>query len=118
MATSDPEGMLAFPRGIIAADKAATSEVAALVLEESIDEIVLGYSASLAGVDNPVQTKIEAFKKSLAEACDKPIHFEKEFLTSFEARRYATNERVDDSAAALILQRYLDRHQNHDLDEE
>ncbi len=118
LATSDPTGMLAFPRGILENSAAATSEVAALVRDEHIDEIVLGYSAGLDGSDNPVQTKIEVFKKSLSEACKKPIHFEKEFLTSFEARRYATNERVDDSAAALILQRYLDRHQNHSLDEE
>ena len=109
VAVSDDGGMLAFPKVIIENSGAATSEVAAIVAEEKIDEIVLGYSANLSGADNPVQEKIEEFKKSLIEACGKPIHFEKEFLTSFEARRYSTSERVDDSAAALILQRYLDR---------
>jgi RNase H-fold protein (predicted Holliday junction resolvase) len=83
---------------------------------------VLGESLDLSGQKNEIMQEIEIFKKNLAEL-RLPIHYEKEFLTSVEARGRSgkeknnarktktktTKTKVDDMAAALILQRYLDK---------
>ena len=37
------------------------------------------------------------------------IFFEKEWLSTVEARRYDDRKDADDSAAAIILQRFLDK---------
>jgi len=68
---------------------------------------------------------IEDLKKTLEIELDMPVYYEKEFMTTIEARGRAgkevnnarkvakgKEERADASAAALILQRFLDRNNN------
>ncbi|MEK9182467.1 MAG: Holliday junction resolvase RuvX, partial [Patescibacteria group bacterium] len=73
-----------------------------------------------------LSARIEVFILELQEKFNLPIHKQKEFLTSVEARREGDGKkltslqahsrikqkksgRVDAQAAAIILQRYLDR---------
>ena len=90
--------------------------------EEKVSAIVLGESTDISGKPNKIMGSIEEFKRNLEGELDLPIYFEKEFMTSIFARgnegKKENNARknkkektikVDDSAAALILQRYLDR---------
>ena len=79
LALSDPEGRMAFPRATVQ----TLGEVAA--------KAVLRFVADL------------------REKVQLPIALENELLTSALARRHTRREKADASAAALILQSYLDR---------
>jgi RNase H-fold protein (predicted Holliday junction resolvase) len=90
--------------------------------EENIAAIVIGESQDLSGNPNKIMGSIEEFKRNLEAELDLPIYFQKEFMTTIEARgregKESNNARkvakgdtksADASAAALILQRYLDK---------
>jgi len=110
LALSDDEGRLAFPKEILFNDKKFFLRLAEIIKEEEIGEIVLGDSEDFKGKPNEVMEEINDFAKELKEKFSVPVFFQKEFLTSVEARRYqAKREKADARAAALILQRYLDK---------
>jgi RNase H-fold protein (predicted Holliday junction resolvase) len=76
---------------------------------ENIGFIVVGDTKSYGGVPNPITTQVKNFVNDLKEALDVPIASSWEAGSSIEANRYAPDDRHDDaSAAAIILQRYLD----------
>ena len=109
VAISDENGTIAFPKEIILNDKNTFEKIENLIREENIKEIVIGESANFKGKPNVLSEKIEVFILGLEEKFKLPVHKQKEFLTSVEARRYQVKaDHVDASAAALILQRYLD----------
>ncbi|MEK7113704.1 MAG: Holliday junction resolvase RuvX, partial [Patescibacteria group bacterium] len=84
-------------------------------------------SVDFSGKLNALSARIEVFILELEEKFHLPIHKQKEFLTSLEARKAGQSKkslspsqahskvkqiksgRIDASAAALILQRYLDK---------
>lgn len=109
LATSDEDGKMAFPCMIIENNKDTLKDIKELVRAMEIGEIVVGESVNLDGTPNEVMKEIRTFAVELENFIDVPLHFEKEWLTSLEARRFQGKHIVDDSAAALILQRYLDR---------
>lgn len=130
LSLSDEEGLMAFPYKIIKNDMELVDTVHNICGMEEISAIILGESHDLSGVPNKIMGSIEEFKRNLEAELELPIYFEKEFMTSVFARgnegKKENNARkvaspatrrkggiksnaVDDSAAALILQRYLDR---------
>ena len=109
IATSDDEGRMAYPCMISENNKSLMSDIKEIIRAMNIREIVIGESIDQFGKPNPVMKDIRAFAVKLEDELDLPVHFEKEFMTSLEARRFQGKHIVDDSAAALILQRYLDR---------
>ena len=112
VAISDEGGQFAFPYAIIKNDKQLLSRVQDICTKEEVTKIVIGESNTYAGVPNPIMKKINKFKEALGKATGIPIVFEQEMLTSQEAKRSRVegDERhIDDSAAALILQSYLDK---------
>ena len=127
VAISDQEGTLAFPKEIILNDEFAFKKIDEVLRTENISEIVVGESVDFSGKLNALSARIEIFIKDLEERFGLPIHKQKEFLTSVEARRSQNGKkdlnpsqahsklkdkkrgRVDAGAAALILQRYLDK---------
>lgn len=112
LALSDDRGVFAFPKTILASNSSALRTIQAMIEAEGIGAIVVGESLDRKGRPNTVAREIEAFIREL-QKFDLPIYKEKEFFTSVEARRIqGTREQVDASAAALILQRYLDK-MNH-----
>ena len=121
LAISDEMGRLAFPLKILRNSPDLLDLIHNLCGEENISEIVLGQSLDFSGQPNAIMAQIEEFKEEISKL-GLPVHFEKEFLTSVEARREVRKEKntarkikrpkrkeVYASAAALILQRYLDR---------
>ena len=106
VAISDGEGRVAFPLATVAAGARALSEVDALVQKNGAQQIVLGESRDFAGAENAVQEDIGQFKKDLEELSSLPVVYEPEFMTSVQAQRSGGD---DSSAAALILQSYLDK---------
>ena len=75
----------------------------------TVRSLKIGESVNSQGQPNQIANAIEEFILKL-QSLNLPIHKEKEFFTSVEARKLGSqNGQVDDKAAALILQRYLDR---------
>jgi putative transcription antitermination factor YqgF len=114
LALSDEAGMMGFPHATITRTAQVADEIAALIREKGVDEVVIGESRGLDGLDNPVMVETRAFATALAEATNAPIHFEPETFTTQAARRYPDGTRmagspdVDASAAALILTSFLE----------
>jgi putative Holliday junction resolvase len=114
IAISDDGGTLAFPKEIIPNTDLAVSKVGKILEIENIRQVVVGESLSFDGTKNKIEVEIEGFVKKLEESFQVKVIREKEFLTTVEARRYGNSEgdakkSIDSSAAALILQRFLDR---------
>jgi putative Holliday junction resolvase len=131
LAISDENGTLAFPKEILPNDFHVFDKLGVLIKKENIKEIVIGESVDFSGKLNVLSGRIEVFILELSEKFNLPIHKQKEFLTSVEARRSQKSKkdfnpsqahskikqiksgRVDAGAAALILQRYLDKINNN-----
>lgn len=114
LAISDDEGHLAFPLVVVPNDPNLVESIEKIIKEKNITVVVLGESKNFKGEPNKIMAEIEKFKKLLEEKTDLPIFLEPEFLTSFQANQTSrelggTQDSTDASAAAIILQSYLDR---------
>src|SRR3989338_8464919 len=109
LALSDEAGVLAFPEAVLVNDAHALARIVELLEERGGGEIVIGESRTRSGERNPLMEKIDSFVSALARKCDLPIRLEPEFYASREAQRFNAPEHEDAAAAALILQRYLDK---------
>ena len=76
---------------------------------EKVSGIVLGESLAQGGQPNPIQEKIAKFKKILEQKINLPIYYIPEIWSSVEAGRYQEKRHDDSSAAAIILQRFLEK---------
>ncbi len=116
LAISDDGGRIAFPKGIVSNDDKLVDYIYSLVDEEKIEEIVLGESMDYSGAPNKIEREVNIFLENIKNRLNIPINRQKEFFTSVEARKLGDMRgdvsSVDDSAAALILQRYLDKINN------
>ncbi|MDP3996590.1 MAG: Holliday junction resolvase RuvX [bacterium] len=113
IAISDEECKIAFPTTVLQNDKELPKQVAELCDVNKCGSVVIGESSDLNGVPNPIAEKIEKFKNNLRTYMKKPIHMEPEFFTSIQAERIQGKTTMQDaSAAALILQSYLDKTRN------
>ena len=127
VAVSDENNVLAFPLEILENNENTFKRLDDILKDNSISEIVVGESVDFSGRLNALSARIEIFITELKEKFNLPVNKQKEFLTSVEARKSKDGKRelspsqahsrlkdkkrgrVDSSAAALILQRYLDR---------
>lgn len=109
-AESDEEGRMAFPMMIAPNNKSLMKDVIEIVHAMRINTVVIGESVDQKGKPNPIAKEAREFGVALEDACDVQVVFEKEWFTTVEARKQPeAKDNVDDAAAALILQRYLDR---------
>lgn len=114
LALSDEGGKLAFPKVVLKNDVYLLDSIKEIIKEENVDEVVIGESLAFGGDPNKVMKDILPLRELLQKDLNLPVHLEKEFLTSVEARRYQPPAKkkakpVDAAAAALILQRHLDK---------
>ncbi|MFZ2151929.1 MAG: Holliday junction resolvase RuvX [Minisyncoccia bacterium] len=110
IATSDDGGEMAFPCMVLENNKVLIVEIKQLCKELKIGAIVVGESVDQNGKPNTIAKDARAFAVQLEDTLDLPLYFEKEWMTSVHARvMQEGKEVVDDSAAALILQRHLDK---------
>jgi putative Holliday junction resolvase len=112
VAVSDETGSVAFPRGIFTNDSTLIPRLRDLVRDEGITYAVVGESKDKDGKDNPVMKEVYAFAEALERAVALTVYFEAEYYSSVEARRDATTSFIDDKAATVILNRYLERLKN------
>lgn len=109
IALSDEDGKFAFPEAVLANNSDLLRNIIDLCMQNGVDTVVMGESRDYHGKINEIMWKVEGFRKQL-EMMGKKVIFEPEFMTSVQASRITgENEMLDASAAAIILQSYLDK---------
>ena len=109
VAVSDEGGRFALPKEVLVNDERLIEKVSALVKEVKAEAVIIGESKDYKDKDNPIMEKVAPFKSEL-EKQGVQVIFEPEFMTSYAAQRFqGKNELHDASAAALILQSFLDK---------
>ena len=112
VAVSDEAGQFALPLSVILNTPELVNEVEKVAIDNEAKEIVIGESRNYEGQPNAIFDDADRFKKAL-EAKGFTVRLELEFMTSMQAERITgKNDKSDASAAALILQSYLDRASN------
>ena len=120
-AQSDDDGRLAFPLMISQNDKSLLKDTIELIREIKINVVVVGESVDGNGKPNAIAKEARKFALQIENAIDVTIVFEKEWYSTVEARKQPGKEgdhEVDDQAAAIVLQRYLDKVNGPSLVEE
>jgi putative holliday junction resolvase len=113
VATSDASGLLATPRVTLTrrSDAAAIEALARFSRNEEAELVVFGIPRSPEGVESPLASRIRSFAARFERKTGLPIRFHEETLTSDEAirrlPRRATREDVDRTAAAVLLEDFL-----------
>ncbi len=109
---SDDDGRIAFPLMISPNDNSLLKDTLDLVREMKIFTVVIGESVDQKGKPNPIAKEARKFGAQIEGAVDVKVVFEKEWYSTVEARKQPGKEgdhEVDDQAAAIVLQRYLDK---------
>jgi len=110
LALTDEDGLMAFPYEVIKNDDAFLNVLTRLCEEKDVKEIVIGHSLHPSGEDNKVQEAITELIGDLTLELGLPVHLEPEQYTTKEAERIqGKGEKVDASAAAIILNSFLGR---------
>jgi putative Holliday junction resolvase len=128
VALSDEGGVMAFPKKVFANAGIASlvKEIGTFCATEGVNEIVIGDSRDYHGRPNEIMKAIEDFSIALQEEIKLPVHFQLEFMTSAQASRSSAAGKqenrkspnavlkgdealLDASAAAIILQSFLDK---------
>ena len=119
VAVCDSLEIAAFPVGLVrrvGSLKRDVAAVTALAVEQEAEGIVVGLPLSLNGDIGPQALKTQGFVKALANSLPVPIVFWDESLSSVEAEeiliaqgvsRAKRRDKIDQTAAALILESYL-----------
>ncbi len=111
-AQSDDEGRMAYPLMISPNDGNLVKDTLELIKEMKFGTVVIGESVDGKGKPNPIAKEARKFGAQLESRVDVIVKFEKEWYSTVEARKQPGNEgnhNVDDQAAAIVLQRYLDK---------
>lgn len=112
IAVSDVGNVMAFPAEVVSRAH-ALEHIAELARDREAKGIVIGESKNFQGEDNAVMADIRKFADELREKTGIEVIFEPEFMTSAEAKSAGASEEImDASAAAIILQSFLDRQKN------
>jgi len=110
VALSDLEGRIAFPQTVILNGGAAVKELRALVQAQDVGQIVVGLPLALDGGETEESGRVRAFTEALGKELNLPCIFENEILTTRMAEAAGGRSELSDaSAAAIILQSYLDK---------
>lgn len=114
VAVSDDGGTLAFPKETIPYTVDLPQTLKVYMEKEGAKEVVVGRSLNLDMEPNEVNVLADAVADELA-ALGIPTHREDEHFTSMTARQLGSRN-IDASAAALILQSFLDKHKPNTYD--
>lgn len=97
------------------------AELEHVISEQAVTEIVVGYPLRLSGAESAQTAKVVEFAEELKRRTGLPVHLWDERLTSAEANRLLRetemsikrrSEVVDQMAAVLILQSYMENRKN------
>ena len=119
IAVSDELKMIAQPLEFIPADPFAgfLARLKVIIQEKQVEMILVGMPRNMDGSYGPSALKVQEFVAVLKETLGIPIKTWDERLTSVQANRFLSEasvrrgqrrEKVDKTAAAILLQSYLD----------
>jgi putative Holliday junction resolvase len=119
IAVSDPSGMIALPLEFIPAEpfNAFLDRLKQLIQEKEVEQILVGMPRNMDGSYGPAAAKVREFIAVLKETIAVPILTWDERLTSTQANRFLVQanvsrkdrkQKVDQAAAAILLQSFLD----------
>lgn len=126
LALSDSSGQVAMPHAVVSNDDYLMSYILDLVRDERVETVVVGESKDLEMNDNAIQREIRHFINNLEQNIDMPIVSINELFSSRQAKwgtehlirfnprnadrrkLHKKQKRIDDRAATIILQSYLD----------
>ena len=119
LALSDETGTIAQPLQFLPAEPAPKlfERLKETVAERNVEEIVVGIPRNMNGTYGPAAEKAREFVVALQKVLTVPVHTWDERLTTVQANRFLIEtgmrrekrkERVDQTAAAILLQSYLD----------
>ncbi len=119
VALSDELKMLATPLEYLPAEPFAqlVERLRQIIREKEVELILVGLPRNMDGSYGPAALKVQEFVAALRSALTVPIQTWDERLTSVQAHRYLTQggvrgrerrQKVDQMAAAILLQSYLD----------
>ena len=119
IAISDEMRTIAQPLEYIAAEPLEKffDRLKQIIADKQVSLIVVGVPRNMDGTYGPAALKVQEFVAGLKEAVTVPIKSWDERLTSVQANRYLIEadvrrskrkEKVDKTAAAILLQSYLD----------
>ncbi|MEP6664526.1 MAG: Holliday junction resolvase RuvX [Verrucomicrobiota bacterium] len=119
VALSDEMQMIAQPLEFILAEPFAAFllRLKEIIREKEVEQILVGLPRNMDGSYGPAAAKVQEFVAVLKETITIPIKLWDERLTSTQANRYLIQaevrrdqrrEKVDKTAAAILLQSYLD----------
>ncbi len=110
VAISDISGKLAFPLSVLENNDKLLEKIQVVIKNEEVKKIVVGESKKFSGEPNKIMKDIEVFVEKLKKDTPLEVVLEPEFLSSHQAEYFqGKTEMHDASAAAIILQSYLDR---------
>jgi len=119
IAVSDELQMIATPLEYIPAEPFATflQRLKDIIREKEVEIVLIGMPRNMDGSYGPAALKVQDFVAVLKDAIITPIKTWDERLTSVQANRFLIEadvrrskrkEKVDKTAAAILLQSYLD----------
>ena len=122
LALSDKSNLIASPYKTLQyfSQNNLISEIKEIVLDKEIEIFVIGLPLNMKGEDSSQTKKVRIFKKLLSRL-ELPIVYEDERFSSILAKNSLVLQNVktghnkseiDRTAAAIILQQYLDRNSN------
>lgn len=120
LAISDETRTIAQPLEFVAAEPLAKllERLQAMVAERNVTEVLVGIPRNMNGTYGPAAEKAREFVAALETVLTVPVKTWDERLTTVQANRFLIEtgmrrekrkERVDQTAAAILLQSYLDR---------
>ena len=116
VALGDTGVRIAIPQGAVEVDGQELQNIARLVVDHSIDTIVVGYPRNQAGEATAQTEFVERFGEQLKDMASH-ITFQDESLTSVLAERRLAGRKlpvskgdIDAEAAAIILEDYMEQH--------
>ncbi|HRH22889.1 MAG TPA: RuvX/YqgF family protein [Candidatus Paceibacterota bacterium] len=113
IALSDAEGRFAFSKEVIQNVSNPTDAIVALCIKEGVDTVVIGESKNYKGEHNSIMKRIIPLVEFLKKA-GLSVVWEPEFMSSQQAEYHqGAIKKLDASAAAIILQSYLDKKNSH-----
>ena len=119
LALSDTTKLIASPLKTIQNKNSGLliSELKEIISENDVESIVVGFPVGMKGQDTNQTVKVKDFTQSLSTLC-LPIFMEDERLSSIAAKKSLfmeniktghNKEIIDQRAAAIVLQQFLDR---------
>lgn len=119
VALSDELGMMAHPRGVLAARPRPKllEALKELVAAENIGRIVVGFPLDMRGTEGEAARRAREIAQQIADATECDVELFDERLTTVQAQRALTasevfgqkaKDRIDEASAVEILQAWLD----------